>query len=66
MEGAQSQPATGQTRIDLAHAKGQYLAASVAMPFETADRGPQRLQTGFFWGSAVMSRLSIHSSWWVS
>lgn len=50
MECAQRQAATGQARIDLAHAEGQHLAASVAMPFETADCSPKLLQTGFFRG----------------
>ena len=47
---SQRQPPARQTRIDLAHAKGQHLAASVAMPFETADRSPKRLQARFFMG----------------
>ncbi len=40
MQRTQRQPATGQAAVDLAHAKRQHLAASVVVPFETADRGP--------------------------
>ncbi len=50
MQRTQRQTTTGQTRIDLAHAKWQHFAASVAMPFETTDRSPQRLDAGFFVG----------------
>lgn len=37
---AQCQTATGQTGVYLAYTKGQHRAASVAVPFETADRRP--------------------------
>lgn len=58
---AQCQTATGQTGVYLAHTKGQHRTASVAVPFETADCGPQRLQTGFFmdFSSHVTARRSL-------
>lgn len=61
MQCPQCQTATGQTGVYLAHTEGQHCAASVAMSFETADRGPQRLQTGFFMGfsSHVTARRSL-------
>lgn len=61
MKGTERQPATGQAAVDLAHAKRQHRAASVAVPFETADCGPQRLQTGFFmdFSSHVTARRSL-------
>lgn len=50
MQRTQRQAATGQAAVDLVHAKGQHLAASVTVPFETTDRGPQRFQARFFPG----------------